>query len=302
MTLEQHHITAFAAGPTIVLCLPGLVCVPGGGQGGLYSVSVRPGGSDDGLSSQSVVVGGGSVSPHGLRDDWGGPGGIVSVSVSSVSVSGISVSSVSVSGVSMGGISHGSSDGLGNDGRSNGLRDDGSVGSIGDNWGMASVGQMRSVSSIGQSRGGISNWGRVGIGDVLLGGHGLDESGLLVGLHDGLSLHNLLLDSMGVDRADDVLAVHDRAALVGHSSWDIVYLVANLGNVGLLHDGNLGLNLSPGAAGDHVLLDVRDWVAGIAGGHDGAFPMMVTDARGRGTSQNGSNNDLQKDTQKGGSL
>lgn len=259
--------------------------------GGVQSISVGPWGSQSGLNSvggggvgggndgSTVAVGGrdvsGVVSPDALHN--GGR-----VGVSRVSVCSVGVSSVGVSGVGKRG--------------SQRLVDDGSgmsVRGIG-NWGSQSLGDDGSLLSVVDSGGSIG--GGVGVdgngGDVLLGGDGLDDGRLLVGLVDGSSLDDVLLDSMGEDGGDDLLAVHDRAALVGHSGGDVVDMLSNLGHVGLLNDGHLGMHLGVGTSGDDVLLHMGDGVAGVAGSDQRGLPVGVVASSGN-TSHDGGNNDLE---------
>lgn len=226
---------------------------PGGGQGRLNSVG---GGSVGGgnVGRGSNVSGVGSVSPNALHN-WG------RVSVSRVSHGG----GMSVCGVGNGGSSVG----------------------LGDNWSMGSIADSR--GSIADGGGSVGNWSLVG--EVLLGGNGLDESGLLVSLHDGLSWDDVLLDSMGQDGGHDLLAVDDRAALVGHSGWDVVHMLSNLGDVRLLNDLDLGVHLGVSASRDDVLLDMGHR-RGIAVGDQRS--LIVAQMSSTSTSQDGGNNDLRR--------
>lgn len=234
------------------------------GVGGVQSVSVSHRSGAVGLDSVGGGVGGSHVGRVGGGHNSGG------VSPHALDHGG------GVSGIG----NRGSSVGLGQHGGSNGL---------GDHWGMGSIAD--GGGSVTDGRGSVGDGSLVG--DMLLGSDGLDDGGLLVGLQDGLSLNDVLLDSVSEDGGDDLLAVDNMAALVGDSGGHVVHRLSDLGDVGLLNHGDLGVHLCVSASGDDVLLHVGHGVASVASGNHGGL-VVAGQKSSVSTGQNGGNNNLRR--------
>lgn len=109
------------------------------------------------------------------------------------------------------------------------------------------------VSSMGISS--ISDGGSVGQMNGRGLSDGLHDGRGLVGPDDGLGGNNVLGNTLGQDRGNDIGTVVDNGrALVGDGSWDTVDMFSDLGNVGLFNDGHTGLHLDEGVSGVDLLL------------------------------------------------
>lgn len=82
----------------------------------------------------------------------------------------------------------------------------------------------------------------------------------MVGLDQRSGFNVGLLNSMSEDWGHDIgLAVDNGGALVGDGGWDTVDMLSYFGHDWLLNNGNTGLNLNKGLAGDHLLLECGQW-------------------------------------------